>query len=127
MKEREEILDSLKEWAMPRRDLLAMLLYGSYGKNQQTGESNLDLALLYRAGSEPAFRDDWEMQFALSQLLDTSLDLVIFNGSSDVLMNEILEYDNRFYTSDFTQTTLYECYAMSRYCDFVYSRVENPA
>lgn len=101
------LIDVEERWGVLRELLnrtpgvVAAYLFGSYGTQYQTPLSDIDLAFVFRLGSEPGFPE--EMRFrgeVLDALREDDVSIVILNLASCSFQMKVLETGRRVYCAD---------------------------
>lgn len=94
-------------------DVVAVYLFGSVGRDDATGHSDVDLALLGRRRLDPLFR--WELQERLAVAAGRDVDLVDLLAASTVLRVQVLRDGRLLFESDRYARALFEATALSSY------------
>lgn len=85
----KEILSSHKDLIEQKYGVKSFLLFGSYAKNLQTSESDIDLLVTF---SKPVDMFDFvDLQDYLSRIFMKKIDLGTINGLKEFVKNSILK------------------------------------
>lgn len=114
-----EVIESLKQ-AYP--EAWAIYVFGSYATQEQSGESDLDLALLSPGPLEPVGL--WECSQRLAGRFGTDVDLVDLWAASTVFRAQILNKGERLACFQSKEANLFETTALSQYLRFNEERAE---
>jgi len=77
---------------------LGVWLYGSFSKNEQRNESDIDIAFL--AEEIPSFEKKMAVIVSLVKLSHRDIDLIDLNTAPTVLKKEIIAYGHRIFCTD---------------------------
>jgi len=94
-------------------DVVAVYLFGSVGRGDESAWSDLDLALLGRRRLEPVPR--WELQERLAAVAGRDVDLVDLLAASSVLRVQVLRDAQLLLDRDPYARALFEATALSSY------------
>lgn len=97
------------------QNLSGIYVYGSYALNQETSDSDIDLAFLTE--DKISAVEKWKIQEELAALLDKDIDLVDIKNASTVLRKEIVEKGKLIYCADKYKTDSFEMTSYSMYLD----------
>lgn len=101
------LIDVEERWGVLRELLdrtpavVAAYLLGSYGTRHQTPLSDVDLAFVFRLGSEPGFSE--EMRFrgeVFDALLEDDVSVIFLNRVPPILQMKVLETGRQIYCAD---------------------------
>lgn len=97
------------------QDLSSIYIYGSYALNQETSESDLDIAFL--TATKISAVNKWKIQEKIAATLDKDVDLVDLKDASVVLRKEVVEKGKLIFSSDKYKTESFEMTTYSMYID----------
>jgi hypothetical protein len=106
----------------PRGEVLEAYLFGSSGRGEATGHSDVDVAVFVEAGAlgRSGFGYEAELGAALQQALGRpDVDVVVLNKAGPVLYHRVVRDGVRVLSRDLAATTTREGQALSRYCDYI--------
>ncbi|RKT09644.1 nucleotidyltransferase-like protein [Streptomyces sp. 1114.5] len=66
----QEVIDRITRWATTRRDIVGLLLVGSYARNAARPDSDIDIVLLTTDQTQ-YFNNTWADELALGELVRT--------------------------------------------------------
>ncbi|KAF5433996.1 hypothetical protein C5S35_15370 [Candidatus Methanophagaceae archaeon] len=92
MKTSEELLEKLKENIEPikRYGVKSIGLFGSYVRNEQKSESDIDILVKFESGKK-TFDNYMDLKFFLEDLFNRKVDLVVTEALKPDLKQYILE------------------------------------
>ena len=98
-------------------DIQAIYLFGSYGTEDQTPESDVDIALLLPHKEAKALDNlyNTELHSELENLLDAKVDLINLRRVNTVFQKEVIAADRRIYCSDNYASDEFEMLTLSLY------------
>jgi len=94
-------------------DVIAVYLFGSMARGDESVRSDLDLAMLGRRPLDPVFR--WELQQRLAVAAGRDVDLVDLRAASTVLRVQVLRDGQILFECDANARALFEATALSMY------------
>ncbi|HZN91603.1 MAG TPA: nucleotidyltransferase domain-containing protein [Myxococcales bacterium] len=94
-------------------DVIAVYLFGSMARGDESVRSDLDLAMLGRGPLDPVFR--WELQQRLAVAAGCDVDLVDLRAASTVLRVQVLRDAQLLFESERNARALFEATALSMY------------
>ena len=118
----EEITDIVRTWASRQAGVLAVYVHGSYARGSQRPDSDIDLAVLYRAGAMPEPLDQLRMTGELQMLFSPDVDVLILNTAPELIASQVLRYGKRVHTADKRLADLREIGIWGKYFDFGITR-----
>lgn len=115
----DDRLDDLRALLGRTPGLVGAYLFGSYGTPRQTPLSDVDLALVFRAGAEPA----WEEELALRpDILETlgeeDVSIVVLNRAPSPFQYEVLSTGRRLWCGDEAALADFVQWVLKVYGDF---------
>lgn len=115
-----ERLPALVERFRQLPGLVAVILFGSHGTDEQTPLSDVDLAVLFRDGEEPDARERLRLTGLATELLgDDDVSLTFLRRSPLPFQHEILRTGRPLLVLDEIALADFREYVVGRYCDFV--------
>lgn len=123
----EEICDAIIEFVTNKfPQVLAIYLYGSFGTEDETLKSDVDIALQFSLGFKKPWTswEFWSHAQELSILINRDVDLVCLNFVSTVFSYEILSTGRIIFETNRDEINLIESYYESRYLRFHESRMD---
>lgn len=111
----ETLFEDIKKYLIEKNlDIEAIVLFGSYARNTQNDESDIDIAI--KCKSEIVSRTLLEQQQELEEITKKQIDLVDLSKATDVFAYEILMNGIVLYCSNSYEFDLYK---LDRYRDFL--------
>lgn len=96
----ESVLEKIRDYFKPRKDIIAVYLFGSTVKNKERKESDLDLAVLFKEGTDHYQRFQTKLQITneLEDHMKHKIDIVDLRSADiffihQVMKNKILLFD----------------------------------
>ena len=103
-------------------DLVAVLLFGTFGSEYETQQSDLDLALLARNPLDPVSL--WKLTQEIAIDLNRDVDLIDLRQASTVFRYQILTTGQLIYCSDQNEFARFDTTSFSMYFDLQETRKE---
>ncbi|MFY9344661.1 MAG: nucleotidyltransferase domain-containing protein [Planctomycetota bacterium] len=120
--ERAAILAALTSYFAGRADVFAAYLFGSVARDEAKASSDVDVAVLLRAGRPAtleAFDPVFEIQDDLGRILGREIDLVVMNGAPLDLLHRILRDGVLLLDREPIRRMEFELQARTEYFDFL--------
>ena len=117
-----ELARSLSALLAPREEVLEAYLFGSYATGRAQQHSDIDVAVYVdeRRAVHSGYGYAAELAAALMAGLGANnIDVVVLNRAPPVLYHRVIRDGVRILSRDLRATTTRECYALSRYCDYL--------
>jgi uncharacterized protein len=100
--------------------IACVYVYGSVARGQASGESDIDVAVLYAQGPPPTLDGlGLELGYTLEQLLGRPVDLVVLNRAPLDLIHHVLRDGVLVYDCDPSARIRFEVQARSAYFDLL--------
>lgn len=96
-----------------QRKLMAIYLFGSWGTEYESRQSDIDIAVLLKHGEQPI--ELWKIALDIAAVLNRDVDLLDLRKSSTVMKMQIVFHGKRIYCSDFTGCEQFEDFVFSSY------------
>lgn len=106
MEEIKEKLESAKQYLVSNFECEAILLFGSYARNSQNAESDVDLAIKVKKEIQP--KELFEIKRKLEDIFEKDVDLIDLNNTQDGIRYEILMNGVTIYVKDDLKFELYK-------------------
>ena len=106
MEEIKEKLESAKQYLISNFECEAILLFGSYARNSQNAESDVDLAIKVKKEIQP--KELFEIKRKLEDIFEKDVDLIDLNNTQDGIRYEILMNGITIYVKDDLKFELYK-------------------
>lgn len=106
MEEIKEKLESAKQYLVSNFECEAILLFGSYARNSQNAESDVDLAIKVKKEIQP--KELFEIKRKLEDIFEKDVDLIDLNNTQDGIRYEILMNGITIYVKDDLKFELYK-------------------
>ncbi|MBA3238858.1 MAG: nucleotidyltransferase domain-containing protein [Parachlamydiaceae bacterium] len=103
-------------------DLFAIVLFGSYGHEYETSQSDLDLAFLSKSKQDVVYL--WELAQNIAIELNRDVDLIDLRSSSTVFRFQILSSGKLIYCSNQKDFDFFENTTFAMYLNFQETRKE---
>jgi len=115
LKEQKEII--VKTVLSRYPDVQAIYLFGSHGTDGEWPDSDVDIALLFRAATAGQIGSLTmsDLKFELEKTLNKKLDMVNLRLMNTVFQKEIIEADGRIYCGDEYKADEFEMLTISKY------------
>ncbi len=119
MYDQDKIADSIRRALQDRDDLVAVYLFGSVAEGRAHALSDVDVAVLFRAGmaGDSLFERVLEIGTALESLLARSVDVVTLNSAGPALCFQVLSKGRLVIERDRDARSLFVMRALGRYYD----------
>lgn len=120
MEEIKEELEKVKQYLVEQLECEAIVLFGSYSRNTQNSESDVDLAIKFKREIQP--KELFEIKCKLEDILKKDVDLVNLDNTQDGIRYEILINGIAIYVKDELQFELYKLDMYREYLELNESR-----
>lgn len=120
MEEIKEKLESAKQYLISNFECEAILLFGSYSRNSQNAESDVDLAIKVKKEIQP--KELFEIKRKLEDIFEKDVDLIDLNNTQDGIRYEILMNGVTIYVKDDLKFELYKLDMYREYLELNESR-----
>ena len=122
MEEIKEKLECIKQYLTSNFECEAILLFGSYARNTQNSESDIDLAIKLKKEIQP--KELFEIKRKLEDILEKDVDLIDLDNTQDGIRYEILINGIIIYVKDEFKFELYKLDMYREYLELNESRKE---
>lgn len=119
MEEIKEILNKMVEYLKNEINPFAIILFGSYSRNTQNKESDIDIAI---KGNNIDLQKIYELKQKLEDISQKDVDLVDLDDISDVFRYEILMNGIKLFCQDDYKFDLYKLDMCREYLELNESR-----
>ena len=119
MEEIKEILNKMVEYLKNEINPFAIILFGSYSRNTQNKESDIDIAI---KGNNIDLKKIYELKQKLEDISQKDVDLVDLDDISDVFRYEILINPIKLFCQDDYKFDLYKLDMCREYLELNESR-----
>lgn len=119
MEEIKEILNKMVEYLKNEINPFAIILFGSYSRNTQNKESDIDIAI---KGNKIDSKKIYELKQKLEDISQKDVDLVNLDDISDVFRYEILMNGIKLFCQDDYKFDLYKLDMWREYLELNESR-----
>ena len=119
MEEIKEILNKMVEYLKNEINPFAIILFGSYSRNTQNKESDIDIAI---KGNNIDLKKIYELKQKLEDISQKDVDLVDLDDISDVFRYEILMNGIKLFCQDDYKFDLYKIDMCREYLELNESR-----
>lgn len=120
MEEIKEKLEIIKQYLINNFECEAILLFGSYARNTQNAESDIDLAIKLKKEIQP--KELFEIKRKLEDILEKDVDLIDLENTQDGIRYEILINGITIYVKDELKFELYKLDMYREYLELNESR-----
>lgn len=119
MASQSDIGETVRAALQDRQDLVAVYLFGSVAQDQAHTLSDVDVAVLFRAGLSPEaiFAYTLEIGIALEEALRRPVDVIALNRASPALRFQVLKQGRLLLEHDRTERCLFVMRALNQYYD----------
>ena len=121
MEEIKEILNKMVEYLKNEINPFAIILFGSYSRNTQNKESDIDIAI---KGNNIDLKKIYELKQKLEDISQKDVDLVDLDDISDVFRYEILMNGIKLFCQDDYKFDLYKLDMCREYLELNESRLD---
>ena len=112
-------LERLAERLRSAPDVLALFLFGSYGTPAQSPLSDVDLALLFRAGRSPDLDRELELRGEiLATLGEDDVSITLLERSDPIFQHEVLSTGRLLMCADEAELADFVEHVLDRHADF---------
>lgn len=98
-------------------EVVAAYLYGSYAKGMETGESDIDVALLLSEHFNQSALYPFKIASEMEKKLKRKVDVRILNDAPPSFLNQVFKYGKVVYSRDEKKRVSFEAQAMRAYLD----------
>ena len=120
MEKIKEKLEIIKQYLINNFECEAILLFGSYARNTQNAESDIDLAIKFKKEIQP--KELFEIKRKLEDILEKDVDLIDLENTQDGIRYEILINGITIYVKDELKFELYKLDMYREYLELNESR-----
>lgn len=120
MEKIKEKLEIIKQYLIDNFECEAILLFGSYARNTQNAESDIDLAIKLKKEIQP--KELFEIKRKLEDILEKDVDLIDLENTQDGIRYEILINGITIYVKDELKFELYKLDMYREYLELNESR-----
>ncbi len=122
MEKIKEKLECIKQYLTSNFECEAILLFGSYARNTQNPESDIDLAIKLKKEIQP--KELFTIKRKLEDILEKDVDLIDLDNTQDGIRYEILINGIIIYVKDEFKFELYKLDMYREYLELNESRKE---
>lgn len=116
----EDVFEKLKNKLIEHIDCEAIVLFGSYARETQNAESDIDIA--FKSNKEISKKDIFELKQELEDIANKDIDLINLDNIGDGFRYEILINGRTLYCKDNVKFELYKLDMYREYLDLNESR-----
>lgn len=120
MEKIKEKLEIAKQYLIKKIDCDAIVLFGSYARNDQREDSDIDLAI--RVDREIDSKELFNIKIELEEILEKDVDLIDLKNAQDGIRYEILVNGITIYVKDELRFELYKLDMYREYLELNESR-----
>lgn len=120
MEEIKDKLEELKKYLIDKFECEAIVIFGSYSRNTQNAESDVDIAIKLAKSIQP--KQLLEIRGKLEDILQKDVDLIDLDNTQDGIRYEILINGITIYAKDEMQFELYKLDMYREYLELNESR-----
>lgn len=113
---KKNLLDAIHILKEQLPDLIAIILFGSYGTPYERHESDLDLAILTNDSNDPVKL--WNIAQEIAMKINKDVEIIDLQKASTVFCFDILTTGNLIYCSDELKFAKFDNLIMSMYLRF---------
>ncbi len=115
----EACIPCLVKYLEQQDDVLAAIIYGSYGTAYQTPLSDVDLALLFRKNRRPGIERVLVLEAGIASVCrEDDINVLVLNDADVMLQFRVLETANLIYERDHSALCDFREYVFKVYGDF---------
>lgn len=120
MDNREVLLNKIKNYLLEDKDIVAIVLFGSYARNDEKFDSDIDIAI--KLNRDFSKKDKFKLQLELEELVNKDIDLLNLDELDDGVRYEILINGKTLYAKDELEFELYKLRMYKEYLELNESR-----
>lgn len=120
MEELKEKLEEVRKYLIEKIECEAIVIFGSYARNTQNSESDIDIAIKSTKKIQP--KELFEIKENLENIVKKDVDLIDLDNTQDGIRYEILINGIIIYTKDEMQFELYKLDMYREYLELNESR-----
>jgi len=120
MENRELLLEKIKNYLLEDKDVVAIVLFGSYARKDEKVDSDIDIAI--KLNRELSKKDKFKLQLELEELVNKDIDLLNLDELDDGVRYEILINSETLYVKDELEFELYKLRMYKSYLELNESR-----
>lgn len=117
---REEKIENIKNILLRKFECDVIILFGSYARNTQNEESDIDIAI--KSNRKISKKEIFEMRLELEETIKNDIDLINLDNINDDFKYEILMNGKTLYCKDQLKFELYKLAMCQEYFDLNESR-----
>lgn len=117
---REEKFENIKNILLKKFECEVIVLFGSYARNTQNEESDIDIAI--KSNREISKKEIFETRLELEEVIKNDIDLINLDSINDDFKYEILMNGKTLYCKDQLKFELYKLDMCQEYFDLNESR-----
>ena len=115
MDNREVLLNKIKNHLLEDKDIIAIVLFGSYARKDEKVDSDIDIAI--KLNREFSKKDKFKLQLELEELVNKDIDLLNLDELDDGVRYEILINGETLYAQDELEFELYKLKMYKEYLE----------
>ena len=120
MENRELLLEKIKNYLLEDKEVVAIVLFGSYARKDEKVDSDIDIAI--KLNRELSKKDKFKLQLELEELVNKDVDLLNLDELDDGVRYEILINSETLYVKDELEFELYKLRMYKSYLELNESR-----
>lgn len=113
----ESLEKKLIKFVTAHEDILIAYLFGSQHTGKTHSESDVDVALLFRADKSPSAEQFLEIQDDLTRLLLKEVDIVVLNHASPIIRMQVLQKGKKLFEREHRAFTEFFVRTLNEYSD----------
>ena len=119
---RETLLNNIKNYLIRNKNIIAIVLFGSYARKMENNNSDIDIAI--KLDREFSKKERFELQLQLEELVNKDIDLLNLDDLDDGVRYEVLINGETLYAKDELKFELYKLEMYREYLELNESRAK---
>lgn len=115
----KKIIAKIKSYFKSKKEVIAIYLYGSYARNEQKKDSDIDLAVLFNEKTDNRLSLRFKYESDLSHLLDLEVEIQELNNIGIELGKRIIDEGTKIFTKSPQMDNIFKERLISKYFDML--------
>lgn len=117
MEASSEISQGIIQYFEKKPEALTVFLYGSWARERQTIQSDVDVAVFFAREAIPNWEAQLRIKADLENLLNKTVDLIVLNKASPILKHQVFRYGKRLLQRDTKSFNRFWVQSLNEYDD----------